>query len=144
MFTGEFNSADYAREMNQASKGISDSNKRRNATRYIYMLRDIYFGETMPTKESALKDGTILNVKILPYESIKTLWNEYIAHCEIHKISEHERAELTCFTAAFKKLERANMVRLLHCKGSFPTCDICNKVRKFIYNLILSVRYLII
>jgi len=114
--------------ISEAGKGISMSEKRRSAQNYILYLRELYFGDTIPTKESATADGSILNIKILPYEKVEAVYEEYHMYCDIHNIPNQERARLTCFKEAFRDLKKANMVRLLGCKGSFPTCDICNKV----------------
>ena len=104
------------------------TSKRQNASDYIKDLINIYFGETMPTKESANTQGEIKNIKILPYETVKALFLEYLFYCDIHRISEGERAGFSCFKAAYRAHWIKGDVRLLGSKGSFPTCEICNKV----------------
>ena len=57
--------------------------------------------------------------RILSYVS-----KEYVFDCEIKGTAAKDRAHKTCFSNALR-LEKKR-VRLLGCKGSFPTCDICN------------------
>jgi hypothetical protein len=61
-------------------------------------------------------------VKILPYETIAQV---YKAYTEWEGVEEEERV---CSISYFKETlrEEAKMYRLMRCRGSFPTCDICN------------------
>lgn len=111
-------------------KGIRVSRKVAHVTAFIVHLRDSYFGEKFATTEGA-EDGKAKNVSILPYESVKQLFAEYELYCDVTKANlELDRAKLTVFRKVFKKL--SDSVRLLRCKGSFPTCEICNTANEML------------
>ena len=118
-----------AREYNL--KGIRVSRKVAHATAYIVHLRDSYFGEKFASSEGATKDGKVKNVSILPYESVKQLFSEYELYCDVTKAHvELDRAKISVFRRVFKKMN--DSVRLLRCKGSFPTCEICNTANEML------------
>ena len=73
------------------------------------------FSESCPTQSG---------ISILPYESIPQFFKEYLNFHKTYGISVSTRANIDTFRDAFKSL--SSSVRLVHSKGSFPTCDICN------------------
>jgi hypothetical protein len=74
--------------------------------------------------EGATADGEEREIKILPYESIRQLHDEYLFDHDIQGKTEDTKAGYKTFREQFQL--RREHVRLLRCKGSFPTCDICN------------------
>ena len=61
---------------------------------------------------------------ILPYESIPQFFKEYLNFHKTYGMSISTLAKIDTFRDAFESL--SSSVRLVHSKGSFPTCDICN------------------
>jgi hypothetical protein len=113
-----------AKEIIESSKGIKKTTKRMDAEGFIKGLMMIYFGETLATMEGATADGDIKDIKILPYESLSQLYEEYNFDHEIREKPESCKASYKVFRTSFNVLK--DRVRLLRCKGSFPTCDVCN------------------
>ena len=129
LFKGEDSNLAFKSSISSSGKGINKSSKRMHAESYLRTLVSIYFGETFATKEGANEDGTAKDIKILPYESVQQVFDEYELHCDIHRTHPNERAGFTCFKLAYKSMNECKdgtQIRLLGCKGSFPTCDVCN------------------
>ena len=51
-----------------------------NAEAFLNSLVEQYFGETIASKEGANEDGTIKNVKILPYETPLQLYEVIVIY----------------------------------------------------------------
>ena len=64
------------------------------------------------------------DVHVLPYETVPSFYEEYIEHCNQTDVMMRERASIKTFFRVFSKLK--DTVRLLKCKGSFNTCEVCN------------------
>ena len=86
-----------------------------HATAYIHKVANT-FSDSTPTSDFAKNN----EVKVLPYDDVKSFYVEYRANCG----QEHLVAKETCFRAAFGRMN--DEVKLLGCKGSFQTCEICN------------------
>lgn len=93
----------------------SDQTKKSShAKSYIQWLA-LIFADTSPTDSK---------VKILPYENVQQMHEEYIAFCRSQGIHVSLHCSYETFRVAFNSLHEE--VRLRRAKGSFPTCDICN------------------
>ncbi len=117
--------------------------------------------DAIPTKEGAL-DGEIRNVFVLPYDSRNNLYEHFKEFCsddpEIYVVFPELKGRPPCFTVFREVLAEADdkglkldeedyegsgllrYVKLLGCKGSFPTCEICNKLNEMLrYVIRLSI-----
>ena len=65
------------------------------------------------------------NLRILPFETISQLYDEYGAHC-IAENQVRQKASKETFRLAWKAMYKEKLVRFTRGKGTFPTCDICN------------------
>lgn len=83
------------------------------------------YADTCPTSSE---------VMCLPYEDVKQLFSEYRAHCHTNLIHSSAVAGEQTFRKAFKSFDN---IRLIGCKGSFQTCDICNNAN----DMLKSKRY---
>ena len=72
--------ASTSREASKSAKGIKKSQCRMNAEAFLNSLVEQYFGETIASKEGANEDGTIKNVKILPYETPLQLYEVIVIY----------------------------------------------------------------
>ncbi|KAJ1387535.1 hypothetical protein B484DRAFT_409877, partial [Ochromonadaceae sp. CCMP2298] len=63
------------------------------------------------------------DLDVLPYEDVKSFYDEYRSHCTATDVYPTEIAGKTVFQEAFANEQN---IRLTGCKGSFPTCEICN------------------
>ena len=88
------------------------------------------FGDKLPTKEGTNKDGK--PVYVLPYERSKDFFQAYLFDSELARTHPSKIARYTCFRKAFKSLETE--IRLLGCKGSLPTCSVCNTAHEMMRN----------
>ena len=62
-----------------------------------------------------------------------SLHGAYLDFCRIHgEQDRHIACSPGCFLAAFKSF--GDKLKLLGAKGSFPTCDICNKANELLRN----------
>ena len=93
--------------------GKRKSRKWINAEVFFRLMMEIY-GDAMPTAEGVSAAGNRLR-KILPYESKKSLYREYLWQCQINRTHPTEIAKATLFTRVFKSLK--DEIRLLGCKG---------------------------
>ena len=75
-----------------------------------------------------------LGVMIVPHESVSQLHDEYICYRKSQNYDPSSIAELKTFSKAYGEMETAGHIRLLGCKGSFPTCDICNNCNDLLRN----------
>ena len=66
------------------------------------------------------------NLRVVPFETIRQLRDEYYAHCQHENEPVESIAKKECFRQAWKKLYLDRKVRFTRGKGTFPTCDICN------------------
>ena len=55
-------------------------------------------------------------------------------HCAITRENPDNIAGRTCFEKAYKELEEKKVVKLTSCKGSMPTCSICNVANEMLRN----------
>ena len=93
--------------------GRKKSRKWVNAEVFFRFMMQIY-GDAMPTSEGT---GSTTNKirKILPYESKKSLYTEYIWQCQVDRTHPTEIAKKTLFVKVYKSLK--DEIRLLGCKG---------------------------
>lgn len=75
-----------------------------------------------------------LGVMIVPHESVAQLYEEFSCYRLSQNYDPSSIAGLSTFTAAYNQMESEGHVRLLGCKGSFPTCDICNNCNDLLRN----------
>jgi hypothetical protein len=87
---------------------------------YIYHTIYLY---TSSNTSASLKPPGKENMKVLPYEDVKSFYAEYLAHCDAVLAYPTDIASESVFRRAFEGLEN---VKLLGCKGGFHTCEICN------------------
>ena len=67
------------------------------------------------------------DLKIIPFEDLPQLANEYQMSCEYENLHPQEFAKKETFRQAWIELHnKQKKVRLIRGKGTFPTCDICN------------------
>ena len=59
---------------------------------------------------------------------------EYLHHCSITKENPNNIAGRTCFGKAFEELENKKEIKLTACKGSMPTCNVCNTANEMLRN----------
>jgi hypothetical protein len=69
-------------------------------------------------------------IRVLPYETVKSVHDEYLRHCEQTNVPDIHRAGLKAFGIVFAAMQ--DTVRLLACKGSFNTCEICNNANELL------------
>ena len=93
--------------------GKRKSRKWINAEVFFRLMMEVY-GDAMPTAEGVSTTGGKLR-KILPYESKKSLYREYLWQCQINKTHPTEIAKATLCAKVFKSLK--DEIRLLGCKG---------------------------
>jgi hypothetical protein len=70
------------------------------------------------------------DVAILPFETVGDFYQEYVCHCS-NRPPNTIASERT-FGRAFSSMRL--QVRLLRCKGSFPTCEVCNTANDLLRN----------
>ena len=75
-----------------------------------------------------------IGVMIVPHESIQQLHDEYVCYRNAQNVDPGSIAQITTFTEAYSRMEDDGHIRLLGCKGSFPTCDICNNCNDLLRN----------
>ena len=95
--------------------GKRKSRKFINAEVFLRLMMQIY-GDTMPTSEGTNSAGD-KERKILPYESLKSLYQEYLWQSAIDKTHPDEIAKKTLFAKVYTSLK--DEIRLLGCKGKF-------------------------
>jgi len=70
------------------------------------------------------------HIRILPFETVSQLYEEYRAHCQVNSVNTageiHCIASKETFRKQWKEIYKAGQVKLSRGKGTFPTCDICN------------------
>ena len=62
-------------------------------------------------------------VKVVPFESVKGFYEEFIGHLVALGDNEEDTPSLPTFYRAWKSF--SNTVRLMRCKGNFSNCEIC-------------------
>lgn len=80
--------------------------------------------------DAAAKTG----IMVVPHESVSQLHEEYVCYRKAQEVHPDSIAELGTFSKAYGKMEKEGHIRLLGCKGSFPTCDICNNCNDLLRN----------
>ena len=104
--------------------------------------------DCIPTKEGSL-DGAIRNVVVLPYDTINSFYDTFKVHMqslEIDKVYLSLKGHIpsrTLFREVLKKVLEEGLkistedfpgsgliryIKMMGSKGSFPTCEICNKI----------------
>jgi hypothetical protein len=73
-------------------------------------------------------------IQIVPHDSIRQLYEEYESYRKVQRYEPDSVAGYGTFRKAFLQLEGEGRVRLLGCKGSFPTCDYCNNCNDLLRN----------
>lgn len=111
-----------------------------NVNARIRCQADIYNSDASATKESANDDGTIRNLRYLPFENVMAAYREYRLEKDLSPESFDSIAGETLFRKVMRLFqagmpgEKEIVVRLLGSKGSFPTCDICNNSNDMLKN----------
>jgi len=104
--------------------------------------------DCIPTKEGSL-DGAIRNVVVLPYDTVNSLYDffkAYMQDLEIDKVYPSLKDKVPSRTVFGEVLKKAlddglkipqedfpgsglvRFIKMMGSKGSFPTCEICNKL----------------
>jgi hypothetical protein len=73
-------------------------------------------------------------VMIVPHDSVRQLHEEYVCYRKSQNYDPASIAGYDTFNKAFVTLEKEDHIRLMGCKGSFPTCDICNNCNDLLRN----------
>lgn len=102
---------------------LTDKPKFSNALGYIRYITD-KIAETTPY---GLSDGP--QVKIVPYEDVRQFFSEYTTHCTSVNVDRTERALEATFRKALLSMPH---IRLIGCKGSFHTCELCNNANELL------------
>lgn len=102
---------------------LIDKPKFCHALSYIRYITD----KMADTTPYGLPNGQ--KVKIVPYEDVRQFFAEYKAHCMSLNVDRTERAEEQTFRKAMLSLPN---VRLIGCKGSFHTCELCNNAHELL------------
>ena len=71
-------------------------------------------------------------MRILPYECLNQLYEDYYLDCIERKLSKESIPSIKTFGRAFAELEE---FKLLGCKGSFTTCELCNNAHALLRSL---------
>jgi hypothetical protein len=68
------------------------------------------------------------HIRILPFEKVSQLYEEYRAHYKATSLAgdEYYMASKETFRKQWSEFYRTGQVKLSRGKGTFPTCDICN------------------
>ena len=66
------------------------------------------------------------HIRILPFETVSQLFEEYSAHCNLNCTPDCEKAGKETFRKAWRDCYKRDGVKFTRGKGTFPTCDICN------------------
>ena len=116
-----------------------DSPKFNDSLSFLTMIvgkfRDLV-GKAAPTSrcdtspDAAAKTG----IMVVPHESVSQLHEEYVCYRKAQAVHPDTIAEYVTFSKAYKQMESKDHIRLLGCKGSFPTCDICNNCNDLLRN----------
>jgi hypothetical protein len=96
------------------TKDDARSTKTMHAIAYIKYIGEA-FSDTCPTNDQ---------IRCIPYESVQQLFNEYKDYCDVDEVNPEKKANYETFRKCMKELD--GQFRLIGCKGSFHTCDICN------------------
>jgi len=136
-FTGKTSAAEINAAIAKSAKETKRSRKWMSVQSFLTWIVEIYFGETLATKEGANNDNPVKNIKILPYEKLAQLYEEYGIYCKVNHVPEADTAKDTLFREVYdfmKDRKDGPQLRLLGCKGSFPTCDVCNTANEMLRN----------
>ena len=73
------------------------------------------------------------NLRILPYETISQLFEEYLNTNKVESVHPDLRAARTTFREAWADMYKGGSVKFTRGKGTFPTCDICNNCNDLLH-----------
>jgi len=129
LVTQEMSSGNHSTAMNkdqvqkliESKKPVSEKRSRRkidHAEKFILWYAKTYGSESPNADEEDLK--------IIPFEDLSQLANEYQMSCKYENLHPQEFAKKETFRKAWVELHKQKKVRLMRGKGTFPTCDICN------------------
>jgi hypothetical protein len=116
-----------------------DCPKKNDCRSYLGMIigkfKDL-IGKAAPTSgcETTPDGAANVGVMIVPHEHVSQLFEEYVCYRKSQQYDPNSIAEYDTFNQAYIELEKAGEIRLLGCKGSFPTCDICNNCNDLLRN----------
>jgi hypothetical protein len=84
-----------------------------------------FFADTLPAAKS--QEGHV-NIRVLPYKSIRDLYREFEYQCITADtpLTKGEYGSYSSFRQSFHAMYGAKLVQLLGGKGGFQTCAICN------------------
>ena len=90
-----------------------------------------YYSDAIPLETSEDAEGNLISTLVVPFSRKMDFFAEYVYNCESSNppILKGERAELSTFLAAFKKLEDKKVLKLTTGKSGFPCCSQCNSMR---------------
>ena len=119
----------------KCNKDPSERTKKVKQDHAIAFIRNfaLLYGSTSPYPGEE-------NLKVLPFENIKQLYDEYYALCKTDAVRNVLQAGREWFRQAWKKLYALKEVKFTRGKNTFPTCDICNNCNDMLA-LSRSVRY---
>ena len=101
--------------------------KREHAIGWISNLCNAMNADTIVTMEGSDKK------LVIPFDNLKSLHMEYLGSVEMHgEMTSKVATSYGTFKKAFDSFDQK--AKLLGCKGSFPTCDICNKANDLLRN----------
>jgi hypothetical protein len=73
---------------------------------------------------------------VIPHRDIKSYYDEYLIFCDSILIPKDSMASYSTFVRAFNKFRKdvsnEYELRLLRCKGSFNTCEVCNNAAELL------------
>ena len=104
--------------MKKASSETRGSPKTDHAITFIKYFAEFHASDSPNPDEE--------NLRILPFESLSQLFDEYKAHCVSSEQQECFVAKKECFRLAWISMYKQKLVRFTRGKGTFPTCDLCN------------------
>jgi hypothetical protein len=123
-FFVSLNVANTSKEFAKSAKGVKKTTKTISTKAFLDDQMDQFHGEIIASLDGANSDGTSKGMHVLPYEILAQFYEEYLLQCEVNGTPEDEIAHYTCFRDVFRSYRKR--IKLLRCKGSFPTCDVCN------------------
>jgi hypothetical protein len=112
---------DQVQKLIESKKPVSEKRSRKkidHAEKFILWYAKTYGSESPNADEEDLK--------IIPFEDLSQLANEYQMNCKYENLHPQEFAKKETFRKAWIELHKQKKVRLMRGKGTFPTCDICN------------------
>ena len=116
----ELKSIDAAVSMKRHKLDRRPQPKADNARSFITYLMQFYASMSPNEGEE--------HIRILPFEKVSQLYEEYRAHYKATSLAgdEYYMASKETFRKQWSEFYRTGQVKLSRGKGTFPTCDICN------------------